>query len=342
MKKITYKDAGVDIRAGWKAVDLIKKHIEKTKRKEVVSKIGGFSGLFKVNFKKYSEPLLVSSTDSVGTKIMIAQKMNIHNTVGIDLVAMGVNDVIVCGAEPLFFLDCISCGKLIPQKIAEIVEGISEGCQQAGCALIGGEMAEMPGMYKKDEYDLIGFAVGIVERKKIVDGGKIKISDKIIGISSSGLHSNGYSLARKVFFEVGNYKLTDKIGELGKTLAEELLTPTKIYVKTILNLIKRFRIKGIVNITGGGFLDNIPRVLPESVSANILENSWEIPPVFKIIQRIGNIPKKEMFRTFNMGIGMIIIADKKESLKIMKYLEKKENAYLIGEIKKGKKEVLFV
>jgi phosphoribosylformylglycinamidine cyclo-ligase len=340
-KKLTYKSAGVDISKGWKAVELIKKYVENTKRKEVLGEIGGFSGLFEIKKKKYKNPVLVSSTDGVGTKLIIAQKMNIHNTVGIDLVAMGVNDIIVCGAEPIFFLDYISCGKLNPKRIAEIVEGISAGCKEAGCSLIGGEMAEMPGMYKEDEYDLAGFAVGIIEKRKIIDGSKIKAGDKIIGLSSSGLHSNGYSLARKVFFEIANYNIFEKIEEFGKTLGEELLTPTKIYVKIVLNLVKRFEIKGIVNITGGGFLENIPRILPDKLFAVIIRNTWDVFPIFKMIQKIGNISEKEMFRTFNMGIGMVIIVDKKESLKIMRYLEKRETAYLIGEIREGKKGVIL-
>lgn len=342
MKKLTYKSAGVNIEKGWKAVQEIKKYVEKTKRKEVISEIGGFSALFKPDLKKYTEPVLVSSTDGVGTKLLIAKKANIHNTVGIDLVAMGVNDIIVCGATPLFFLDYIACGKLDTKKIVKIVEGISSGCQEAGCALIGGEIAEMPGMYKEDEYDLAGFALGMVERKKIIDGSKIKIGDKIIGLSSSGLHSNGYSLVRKIFFEIANYTLSQKIEELGKTLGEELLTPTKIYVRTILNLLKKFEIKGIVHITGGGFLENIPRILPEGLSAKINKDSWKILPIFKLIQKIGNVDEKEMFRTFNMGIGMAIICDKKESLKIIKYLRKKEDAYIIGEIESGKGEVRIV
>lgn len=341
MEKITYKSSGVDIDAGNKAVELIKKHVRITYRKEVIGDLGGFAGFFKLDLKKYKNPVLVSGTDGVGTKIKIAQDLDKHDTIGIDLVAMCVNDILVTGAEPLFFLDYIACGKLLPEKIERIVKGISDGCREAGCSLIGGETAEMPGVYKDEEYDLAGFAVGAVEEKDIIDGSKITEKDRVIGISSSGLHSNGFSLARKVLFEKGRLSYNTYIEELGKTLGEELLTPTKIYKKA-LDVLKHVRIKGIAHITGGGLIENPPRVLKQGLSFRFFIGSWEVPPIFNIIQSIGKIEESEMLRVFNMGIGLIIIIPEEEvdrAIKILK--ENGEKAFVIGEVFKGERGVSF-
>ena len=338
VKGITYKDSGVDIEAAKSSVRLIKKSVKSTFREEVLTEIGGFSGLFSLNLDKYKEPVLVSGTDGVGTKLKIAFLMDRHDTVGIDLVAMCVDDIITSGAEPLFFLDYLSLGKLNPKKVLEIVKGITKGCQLAGCALIGGETAEMPGMYKKDEYDLAGFSVGVVEREKIIDGKKISSGDKIIGLSSSGLHSNGYSLARRLLLK--RYKIDDYIQSLGKTLGEELLMPTRIYAKLLLRLIDKFEVKGIAHITGGGLLENIPRILPQKAKAVIRKNSWPSLPIFSLIQKLGRVEDKEMFRTFNMGIGMVIIVPGREANLVLKELkDEKEEGYLIGEVKKGERGV---
>jgi len=333
--KFTYKDAGVDIDQGNLFVSKIKPLIKTTYRKEVMSPIGGFGGLFHFEMGKYTKPVLVSSTDGVGTKLIIAQMMDKHDTVGIDLVAMSVNDVVVQGAEPLFFLDYIATGKLNIDRNVKIIEGIAHGCREAGCALIGGETAEMPALYKEDEYDLAGFCVGVVDADKIVDGSEIRVRDTIIGIASNGIHSNGFSLARKVLFEKEQLDINKKFDELGHSLGLELLRPTKIYVKAILNLIKNFNIKGIVHITGGGFIDNIPRIVPDPCCAVIFKESWEIPPVFSLIRRMGNIDDKEMYRVFNMGIGMMVIAPEKETPEIIERLDKLgEKAYSIGFIEK--------
>jgi phosphoribosylformylglycinamidine cyclo-ligase len=343
MKGITYKDAGVDIYRGNEFVKKIKPLVKGTLRPEVISGIGGFGGLFRINLKKYNDPVLVSSTDGVGTKLKIAFMMDNHNTVGIDLVAMGVNDILVHGAEPLFFLDYISTGKLRTKQAVEIVKGIINGCKETGCTLLGGETAEMPSFYKDGEYDLAGFAVGIAEKKRIIDGSKIKADDIIIGLSSSGLHSNGYSLVRKVLLERMRYKVTDKIKGLRKQLGEELLIPTRIYVKTILKLLKEFDIKGMAHITGGGVTENLPRILPEGLSAVIKKDSWKIHSIFKIIQEKGNISEKEMYRTFNMGIGFILVIPKREVCSILLRLKKLgEKAYIIGRIEKGKKGVRYI
>jgi len=333
--KITYKDAGVDIDAGNTFVKMIKPLVKATSRPEVLADIGGFGGLFSLNMGKYKHPVLVSGTDGVGTKLKIAFMADRHDTIGIDLVAMCVNDIIVQGAEPLFFLDYLATAKLDPAKGASIIKGVSDGCIQAGCALIGGETAEMPGFYTGEEYDMAGFAVGVVERKKIVDGSSITVGNHLIGLTSSGLHSNGYSLARKVILEVMGLGINDEIPGLGKTVAEELLTPTRIYVRSIMNLLRDFNVTGIAHITGGGLLENIPRVLPNGCKAVVRKSSWQIPEIFQIIQAGGNIDETEMFRTFNMGIGMVIIVPEREADDIMIRLSGlNETAFHIGEVVK--------
>ncbi|MGA3208305.1 MAG: phosphoribosylformylglycinamidine cyclo-ligase [Syntrophales bacterium] len=329
--KISYKDAGVDIDKANLFVDRIKTITKATYRKEVMSSIGGFGGLFRLDSGKYINPVLVSSTDGVGTKLKVAQMMAKHDTIGIDLVAMSVNDVVVQGAEPLFFLDYISTGMINVERDIKIIEGIVKGCQEAGCALIGGETAEMPAFYKDDDYDLAGFCVGIVEAEKIIDGSEISVGNRIIGIASNGIHSNGFSLARKVLFENGRLGVDDKLDDLPHSIGMELLRPTKIYVKSLLNLIKNFNIRGIVHITGGGFVDNIPRILPKACRAVILRGSWDVPPVFAIIKKMGNIDDAEMYRVFNMGIGMMVITTEKEASEVTERLENLGlRAYAIG------------
>ncbi len=333
--RVTYKDAGVDIDAGNRFVQMIKPLVKATSRPEVLTDIGGFGGLFSLNAGKYEKPTLVASTDGVGTKLKIAFLMDKHDTVGIDLVAMCVNDIVVQGAEPLFFLDYLATGKLAPEKAVEIVKGISEGCVQAGCALIGGETAEMPGFYGEGEYDLAGFTVGVVDNARIIDGSTITVGDKVIGIASSGLHSNGYSLARKVFFDTMGLSVDSRLDALEGTLGEELLTPTRIYVKAILNLLRDFQIKGIAHITGGGIVENVPRVLPRHCRAVIQKDSWPKPPIFELLREGGNIDMLEMYRTFNYGIGMALVVPESEVDEVMVRLSGlKEEAYLIGEIAK--------
>lgn len=336
-KPITYKDAGVDIDAGNRFVDMIKPLVKQTNRPEVLADIGGFGGLFSLNSDKYKRPTLVAATDGVGTKLKLAFMMDKHDTVGIDLVAMCVNDIIVQGAEPLFFLDYLATGKLAPEAAVDIVKGIAEGCKQAGCALLGGETAEMPGMYGGGEYDLAGFSVGVVNNDDIIDGSSITKGDRVIGLASTGLHSNGYSLARKVFLEAMQLDLKDKPNDLSQTLGEELLTPTRIYVKSILNLMRDFTIKGVAHITGGGLLENLPRVLPQKCKAIIERNSWEKPAIFEMLREGGNIPEEEMYRTFNYGIGMTLVvpADEVDDI-IGRLAGLGETAYLIGEIKPAK------
>lgn len=332
-KPITYKDAGVDIDAGNRFVDMIKPLVKQTNRPEVLTDIGGFGGLFSLNSSKYKRPTLVAATDGVGTKLKLAFMMDKHDTVGIDLVAMCVNDIIVQGAEPLFFLDYLATGKLSPEAAVEIVKGIAEGCKQAGCALLGGETAEMPGMYSGGEYDLAGFSVGVVDNDNIIDGSSITTGDQIIGIASTGLHSNGYSLARKVFLEEMGLDLKATPNDLDKPLGEELLTPTRIYVKSILNLMRDFSIKGIAHITGGGILENLPRVLPQMCKAVINRNSWDKPAIFEMLREGGNIPEEEMYRTFNYGIGMVIVVPATEVEDVIGRLSGlNEKAFLIGEI----------
>jgi phosphoribosylformylglycinamidine cyclo-ligase len=332
---ITYKDAGVDIDSGNRFVKLIKPLVKATYRPEVMADIGGFGGLFSLNAGKYNNPVLVSGTDGVGTKLKVAFQADRHDTIGIDLVAMCVNDIVVQGAEPLFFLDYFATAKLEPERGAQVVKGIAEGCSMAGCALIGGETAEMPGFYSSGEYDLAGFAVGVVDRDKIIDGSGITVGNKLIGIASSGLHSNGYSLARKVLFDKMGLNVNEELPGLSKTVADELLTPTRIYAKTILNLIRDFRINGIAHITGGGLLENVPRILPNGCKAVINKKSWVMQDIFLIIQSAGNIEEMEMFRTFNCGIGMVLAVPEKEAEEVLIRLSGlNERACIIGEIVK--------
>lgn len=331
----SYKDAGVDIDAGNRFVQMIKPLVKATSRPEVLTDIGGFGGLFSLNADKYRKPTLVASTDGVGTKLKLAFMMDKHDTVGIDLVAMCVNDIVVQGAEPLFFLDYLATGKLSPEKATEIVKGISDGCVQAGCALIGGETAEMPGMYGEGEYDLAGFTVGVVDNSRIIDGSSITVGDKIVGIASSGLHSNGFSLVRKVLFDKMGLSVDSVLPELNRPLGLELLTPTKIYVKTILNLLRDFQVKGMAHITGGGLTENVPRVLPRHCRAVIEKDSWPKLPIFELLREGGNIVENEMYRTFNYGIGMVIVVPEAEVDDIMVRLSGlKEQSFLIGEIAK--------
>lgn len=332
---ITYKDAGVDIDEGNELVRRIKPICKETFRSEVMNDIGSFSAFFGINKDKYKNPVLVSSTDGVGTKLKIAFMSGVHNTVGIDLVAMVVNDLVVSNAEPCFFLDYFACGKLKAEIAEKVIQGIANGCKEAGCALIGGETAELPGFYSEDEYDLAGFGVGIVDKENIIDGSTITVGDVIIGLKSSGLHSNGFSLVRKLLFDIHKYKLDSYISDLSKTLVEELLTPTKIYVKAILNTTKNFEVKGIAHITGGGFIDNIPRILPQNAKAIIKKDSFEWLPIFKFIQSLGNIEDEEMMRTFNCGIGMAIVVKNDTAEDILSFLKhNKIDSYIIGEILK--------
>ena len=341
-KSDIYAKAGVDITAGYKSVELIKKHIAKTNIKGVISSIGGFGGLFELDLKGIKKPVLVSGTDGVGTKLKIAFLMNKHDTIGIDCVAMCVNDIICVGAKPLIFLDYIACGKNYPEKISKIVKGISKGCVQSNCALIGGETAEMPDFYAKDEYDLAGYSTGIVDKSKIINNSLIKKGDIIIALSSSGIHSNGFSLVRKIL-NIDNSNINNVVKELGKkSIGEILLTPTKIYVKPILKLLKKIKVKGISHITGGGFYENIPRCIPNGLCAEIEKNKIKILPIFKYIQRIGNIEERDMFNTFNMGVGMCIIVSKKDAEKTIEILSScKEDAYIIGKIIENKEKIIF-
>lgn len=329
-QKTTYKDAGVDIEAGNKTVEYIKPLAESTYKKEVIAGIGGFSGLFKVP-EGYKEPVLVASTDGVGTKLKLGFRLNKHNTIGIDLVAMCVNDLICTGAKPLFFLDYFATSKLSPEVVKEIIEGIVMGCKEANCCLLGGETAELPGFYSKGEYDLAGFALGVVEKTKIIDGKEIKAGDELIGIESSGLHSNGYSLALKVLFDIAGYELTYIPHKLSKPIGELLLTPTYIYSSLIDNLTQKFKIKAIANITGGGLTENIPRVLPKNISCELNLNSWKKPAIFHLLKDIGNIDPMEMLRTFNNGIGMVIVVKKEDTKNIMdEILKNNFRCYKIG------------
>jgi phosphoribosylformylglycinamidine cyclo-ligase len=338
-----YKQAGVDIAAGNEAVERMKKHVQKTFRPEVLTGLGGFGGLFGLNKDKYEEPVLVSGTDGVGTKLKLAFSMDKHDTIGIDAVAMCVNDVVVTGAEPLFFLDYLACGKLVPEKIEAIVKGVSDGCQQAGCALIGGETAEMPDMYQGGEYDIAGFTVGIVDRPKVVDGSTIVPGDAVIGLASSGVHSNGFSLVRRLLLEQKGYSLSDKLPELqGRTLGETLLEPTRIYVKQVLKLLENVQVKGMAHITGGGFIENIPRVLPENVDVDIQRETWPVLPIFDLMQREGGISDRDMYTTFNMGIGMVLIVPADQAEKAVQTArEQGEQAYVIGTVKAGSRNVTF-
>ena len=332
----SYKDAGVDITAGYKAVELMKQHIAKTVTKGVLSGIGNFGGLFELDMTGITKPVLVSGTDGVGTKLKMAFLMDKHDTVGIDCVAMCVNDIICCGAKPLLFLDYIATGKNYPEKIAEIVKGVSEGCVQSGSALIGGETAEMPGFYPEDEYDLAGFSVGVVDKDKILDNSTVKVGDVIIALPSSGVHSNGFSLVRKVF-DVENSDIKSPVAELGgKSIGETLLTPTKIYVKPMLALFDEITVKAVSHITGGGFYENMPRSIPNGFGAKIEKSAVKVLPIFDLIAKCGGIPERDMFNTFNMGVGMSVIVDKNDADRALEILKANgENAYIIGEIVKS-------
>ena len=328
-----YKQAGVDIEAGYEAVERIKKHVKRTERQGVIGALGGFGGMFDLSSLGLKEPVLVSGTDGVGTKLMLAFMMDRHDTIGIDAVAMCVNDIVVQGAEPLYFLDYIACGKAAPEKIEDIVRGIADGCELAGCALIGGETAEMPGMYAPEEYDLAGFAVGACEKSAIITGEQIKAGDVLIGLASSGLHSNGYSLVRKVFLEQAGWELDRFVEEFGCTLGEELLKPTHIYVKSVLAAKDAFTIRGLAHITGGGFIENIPRMLPKGLGAEITEGSWDIPQVFEKLESLGKIDRQDMYTIFNMGIGMVAAVDAESVPEVISFFnEKGEKAYVIGRV----------
>ncbi|HBG47853.1 MAG TPA: phosphoribosylformylglycinamidine cyclo-ligase [Deltaproteobacteria bacterium] len=333
MKKLTYSQAGVNIDEGARLVSLIKPAVRSSYRKEVLGDIGGFGALFSGRFKGLKEPVLVSSTDGVGTKLMVAFMADRHDTVGIDLVAMSVNDILVSGAEPLFFLDYFATGKLDAKRAADVVTGIAKGCKLAGCALIGGETAEMPGLYKTGEYDLAGFAVGVADKKKLIDGSKIRPGDRVIGLASSGLHSNGFSLARKVIFDILKLKVKDRPKGFTTDIGSVLLAPTRIYVKPVLKLMKEHDVLGMAHITGGGFTDNIPRVLPDGVSVVIENGSWPVPPIFRLIKEGGSIETGEMLRTFNCGIGLILIVRAKDEKAVLIRLKAlKEKAFTIGEV----------
>jgi phosphoribosylformylglycinamidine cyclo-ligase len=326
----------VNIEAGNQFVKRIRPLVKKTYRPEVLTDIGGFGGLFSFDPKKYKKPVLVSSTDGVGTKLKVAFMLGKHDTVGIDLVAMSVNDIVVHGAEPLFFLDYLATGKLSLKVSAQIIEGVVKGCLEAGCALIGGETAEMPSFYGEGEYDLAGFVVGVVERGRVIDGSAISPGDQLIGLSSSGLHSNGFSLARKIIFEHLNLKPKDRPVGLSRTIGEELLTPTRIYVRPILQLLPKFSIRGMAHITGGGITDNLPRMIPQGCQAIIWNDSWPIPPIFPFLQKAGNIAEDEMLRTFNNGIGLILAVPHQEAGKVLSHLQTMgEKAFQIGEIIKA-------
>ena len=339
----SYAQAGVDITAGYKAVELMKSHIARTLTSGVCSDVGGFGGLFELDVKGMEQPVLVSGTDGVGTKLKLAFLQDKHDTVGIDCVAMCVNDVICCGAKPLFFLDYIACGKNIPERIAAIVSGVAEGCVQSGAALIGGETAEMPGFYPVDEYDLAGFAVGVVDKKKILNPKSMQVGDVVIALPSSGVHSNGFSLVRKVF-GVGEKDLSAPVAELGgKSVAETLLTPTKIYVKPILALLEKVTVRSISHITGGGFYENIPRSLPDGLGAKIYRKDLMILPIFDLIAKVGNIPERDMFNTFNMGVGMSVVVKKEDAdLAISVLKENGTDAYICGEIIESEEGVVLV
>lgn len=339
----SYADAGVDITAGYKAVELMKKHIARTKNEGCLDDVGGFGGCFGLPVKGMEEPVLVSGTDGCGTKVKLAILLDKHDTIGIDAVAMCVNDIICCGAKPLFFLDYIACGKNIPEKIAEIVSGVAEGCVQSGAALIGGETAEHPGMMPIDDYDLAGFAVGIVDKKKIIDNTTMEEGDVVIALPSSGVHSNGFSLVRKVF-DVENCDLTSPVEALdGKSLGETLLTPTKIYVKPVLALLEAVKVRAISHITGGGFYENIPRSIPEGFGAEIVKSSVKILPIFDLIAKTGNIPERDMFNTFNMGVGMSVVVAKEDADKAIEILKANgEDAYVIGKIVKSDAKVTII
>jgi len=342
MSQLTYREAGVDIDAGNKAVDLMKKHVRSTYRPEVLGDIGGFGGLFALDTTKYRQPVLVSGTDGVGTKLCVAFMADKHDTIGQDAVAMCVNDILVQGAEPLFFLDYLAVGTLEPEKVAAIVSGIAGACLESGCSLIGGETAEMASFYKNGEYDIGGFAVGVAERSKLITGETIQPGDVLIGLPSSGLHSNGYSLVRKICFDLKEFTIDQYIPELGKVLGEELLVPTKLYPKACLPLVEKFDIRGMVHITGGGFYENIPRVLPEGCGVEVNVGKWPTPQIFSSLQQWGNVAWPEMYRTFNMGIGMILVVPQSEADAIQQDLTARgETSYIIGHVTKGPREAVL-
>jgi len=339
MKKWSYKDAGVDIEKGDAFVQAIKPMVESTFRPEVLTKIGGFAGCVSLNLERYKKPILVSSTDGVGTKLKVAFMMDRHDTVGIDLVAMCVNDIVVSGAKPLFLLDYFAASKLDPEKTMKVVSGVVKGCIEAECSLIGGETAEMPGFYKRGEYDLAGFAVGIVEDSQVIDGSGVTVGDKLIGIASNGLHSNGFSLVRKLVFGQLKLDLEKRVEEIGEVLGEELLRPTRIYVKAVLNLVRDFNIVGIAHITGGGITGNLPRIIPKGCKAVVRKGSWDIPPIFSFLKQMGNVSEEEMLRTFNNGIGMILIVRSKEVDDIVARLRSfGEKAFIVGDVGKTERE----
>lgn len=341
-KQFTYADAGVDIDAGNRAVELMKESVRSTYRSEVMGDLGGFGGLFALNSGKYKEPVLVSGTDGVGTKLKIAFMLNKHDTIGQDAVAMCVNDILVQGAEPLFFLDYIAVDKVEAEKVAQIVRGVANACKESGCALIGGETAEMAGFYTKGEYDIAGFCVGVVEKSEMITGDKVSTGDVLLGLPSTGLHSNGYSLVRKICFDVMNMSSEMQIPEFGKTLGEELLTPTRLYPSVCLPLIDKFKLHGMVHITGGGFYENIPRILPGDCDALVNAGAWEIPPVFRKLQEWGNVPWTEMYRTFNMGVGMVLVIGAEEADALRDYLTKTGEVYYeLGSIVKGSKKTIM-
>lgn len=336
-----YKESGVDITAGYEAVSLMKSHIQRTLTSGVLGGIGGFGGLFELDLTGINKPVLVSGTDGVGTKLRIAFLLDKHDTIGIDCVAMCANDIICCGAKPLLFLDYIAVGLNRPEKVAAIVSGVADGCVQAGCALVGGETAEMPGFYALDEYDIAGFSVGVVDKDKIIDPSRVKVGDVVISLASSGIHSNGFSLVRKVF-DVDNRDLSVYSDELAMTIGEALLTPTKIYVKPVLSLLEKVAVKGISHITGGGFYENIPRALPEGCSVRIERAALSVPPVFTLMQKLGSVPEREMFNVFNMGTGMSLIVDPTDADRTLRLLkESGETAAVIGEVIPGEKEVVI-
>lgn len=338
----SYKQAGVDVTAGYQSVELMKEAVRSTYNESVVSDLGGFGGLYAFNTEKMKEPILVSGTDGVGTKLKLAFLMNKHDTIGQDCVAMCVNDIVCCGAKPLFFLDYMALGKNVPEVVATIVKGVADGCKMAGCSLVGGETAEMPGFYQPGEYDLAGFSVGVVEKEKMINSQTIEIGDKVIGIASSGVHSNGFSLVRKVF-DLDENNINQYQEELEMSLGEALLLPTKIYVKAILELLNHIQVKGVSHITGGGFYENMPRMLKEGVSLKIHKDSYPVLPIFKLIQKVGNIPQRDMYNTFNMGIGMAVIVKKVDAQKAIQILEQQgEKAYIIGEVIEGQKEIEIV
>lgn len=331
-----YRRAGVDLKAGYAAVSRIKRQAERTRHPGAMGSLGGFGGLFDLAALGLKDPVLVSGTDGVGTKILVAKMADKHDTIGIDCVAMCVNDIVVQGAQPLFFLDYIACGKTDPERIEAIVQGIAEGCVQAGCALIGGETAEMPGLYGADEYDLAGFAVGACEKSELLDGSAIQAGDVLVGLASSGLHSNGFSLVRRILFAQAKLHTSDYIPDLGCTLAEELLRPTRIYVKPVLEALRRFPIKGMAHITGGGFIENIPRMLPAGLGAVIDEGSWEVPPIFSYLEELGQVPRQEMYNVFNMGIGLVLAVEERLAGDVLRlFRELGERAYAIGRVLDG-------